>query len=66
MSKPVISAEVRAYLSAIGKRGGLIGGKAFRRKTEAARLASIRNGALGGRPKGSKSKAKCVQPKAPQ
>ena len=45
---------VREYLSKIGARGGRIGGLA----TSEAKAKAVReNGKLGGRPKGSKTKA---------
>jgi len=48
-----LSPEVKAYLSSIGKKGGSS-------RSEKKRKSSARNGALGGRPFGSKDKKKRV------
>ena len=48
-----LSQEIKDYLSSIGKKGGSS-------RSEKKRKSSARNGALGGRPFGSKDKKKRV------
>ena len=50
---PQLPPQVRKYLAAIGRQGGLVGGKS---KSKVKATASRRNGRLGGRPrKGDKN-----------
>lgn len=48
MATPELTKSARAYLAAIGRKGGEKGGKA---RTEAKATAARRNGRKGGRPR---------------